>query len=246
MAAHALWRKIITQNDENPFSQAPNLQAALILDCAVDESQRWADMVAFLRSLSDMEVHVAQHLSNLKRSGTPTTCIVADVFLRWAVPFAKTHALHSVSLCPMSVTNFSIFYHLNLGLEGWKDYIAESPPLQLTDIPARLIDPSRLGNEIVECFANVRRADSIVAMNGWIPNSFGSVHNAARPQVKEIAAGLFKSGCYFVWALRLDNDASHFSEMLPTEFIDECEGQGLIAAWFGQAEIRKHPAVGGF
>ncbi|GLJ20524.1 hypothetical protein SUGI_0373500 [Cryptomeria japonica] len=93
-----LWRKIISQNDENPFSQAPNLQAALIPDCVVDESQRWADMVAFIRSLSDIEVHVAQLLTNLKHSGTPATCIVADVFLRWAVPFAK-HTLSTLFRC---------------------------------------------------------------------------------------------------------------------------------------------------
>ncbi|GLJ20523.1 hypothetical protein SUGI_0373490 [Cryptomeria japonica] len=34
--------------------------------------------------------------------------------------------------------------------------------------------------------------------------------------------------------------------MLPTGFIDECKGQGLIAAWFGQAEILKHPAETSF
>ncbi|GLJ20517.1 hypothetical protein SUGI_0373430 [Cryptomeria japonica] len=76
--------------------------------------------------------------------------------------------------------------------------------------------------------------------------SLGSVHNAARTQVREMADGLMKSGCYFLWALRPDKEASHFSEMLPPGFIDECEGRGLIAAWFRQAEVLRHLAVGEF
>ncbi|GLJ20525.1 hypothetical protein SUGI_0373520 [Cryptomeria japonica] len=55
-----------------------------------------------------------------------------------------------------------------------------------------------------------------------------------------------KSGCYFLWALRPDKEAGHVSEMLPTGFLEECKGQGVIAPWFRQAEVLKHPVVGGF
>ncbi|GLJ20518.1 hypothetical protein SUGI_0373440 [Cryptomeria japonica] len=43
-----LWHEILTQNDENPFTQAPNFQTALIPDCVVDESQRWPFFALFL------------------------------------------------------------------------------------------------------------------------------------------------------------------------------------------------------
>ncbi|GLJ20502.1 hypothetical protein SUGI_0373210 [Cryptomeria japonica] len=286
------WNKIVTQAEENPFTHDRNFRAALIPDCVVGESQRAQNFTGFFHSLSNMEAHVAQLLTNLNLSGTPATCIVADVFLKWVVPFAKTHALQSVSLCPMSATTFSVFYHLDLGLEGWKEFIAESHPLQPTDLPVDLTPPSPLGNEIVECFANVRTADWIVVnsfddleskaveaqrqktpvhcvgplnmvspsqlnthCSEWLDSkparsiiyvSFGSFHAVGRAQVREIAAGLMKSGCYFMWALRPDKEANNFSEMLPTGYLEECKGQGLIAAWFRQVEVLKHPAVGGF
>ncbi|GLJ20510.1 hypothetical protein SUGI_0373330 [Cryptomeria japonica] len=187
---------------------------------------------------------------------------------------------------------FNCLVFVVAGLDGWKDYIAGSPPLQPTDIPVHLIPPSPLGNEIVECIANVRTADWIVAnsfyaldckavetlrhkkpvhcvgsvnmgssshldteCSEWLDSkparsviyvSLGSVHNAARAQVREMADGHMKSGWYFLWALRPDNEANHFSDMLPPRFIDECEGRGLIAAWFRQAEVLRHLAVGGF
>ncbi|GLJ20527.1 hypothetical protein SUGI_0373540 [Cryptomeria japonica] len=286
------WHKVLTQADQNPFTHAPNLQVVVIPDCVVGESERWANMEAFFQSLSNMEAHVAQLLTNLSLSGTPATCIVADVFLKWVVPFAKTQALQSVSLCPMSVTSFSVFYHLDLGLQGWKDFIARSPLLQPTDLQADFMPPSALGNDIVECFANARTADWIVANSLYVLDckaveaqrhkkpvqcvgpfimgsssqldthcsewldckpagsviyvSFGSFMTVVRDKIREIAAGLMKSGCYFQWALRPDKEASHFSEMLPTGYLDECKGQGLIAAWFMQAEVLKHPAVGRF
>ncbi|XP_059075014.1 UDP-glycosyltransferase 85A1-like [Cryptomeria japonica] len=76
--------------------------------------------------------------------------------------------------------------------------------------------------------------------------SFGSFMTVARSQVRELADGLMKSGCYFLWALRPDKEADHVSEMLPTGFLEECKGRGIIAPWFRQAEVLKHPAVGGF
>ncbi|XP_059075717.1 UDP-glycosyltransferase 1 [Cryptomeria japonica] len=76
--------------------------------------------------------------------------------------------------------------------------------------------------------------------------SFGSFMTVERSQVREIADGLMKSGCYFLWALRPDKEAGHVSEMLPTGFLEECKGRGVIAPWFRQAEVLKHPIVGGF
>ncbi|GLJ20529.1 hypothetical protein SUGI_0373560 [Cryptomeria japonica] len=203
-----LWHKIITQKDiENPFSEAPNLQVVLILDCMVDESQRWADMVAFLHSLSDMEAHVAQLLTNLNLSGTPATYwIVVNSF--YALDCKAVETLrHKKPVHCVGPLNMGSSSQLDMECSEWLD--------------------SKLARSIIYV-------------------SLGSIHNAARAQVREMADGLMKSGCYFLWSLHPDNDANHFWGMLPPGFIDECEGWGLIAAWFRQAEFLRHLAVGGF
>ncbi|GLJ20501.1 hypothetical protein SUGI_0373200 [Cryptomeria japonica] len=62
------WHKIITQADEDPFTHP---QTALIPDCVVGDSQKAENFIEFLRSLTNMEAHVAQLLTNLNSSGTP-------------------------------------------------------------------------------------------------------------------------------------------------------------------------------
>ncbi|GLJ20516.1 hypothetical protein SUGI_0373420 [Cryptomeria japonica] len=54
------WHKIITQVDEDPFTRASNLRAALIPNCVVGESQRARNFAEFLCSPTNMEVHVPQ------------------------------------------------------------------------------------------------------------------------------------------------------------------------------------------
>ncbi|XP_057851760.2 UDP-glycosyltransferase 86A1-like [Cryptomeria japonica] len=111
--------------------------------------------------------------------------------------------------------------------------------------PVHCVGPLNMGSSSqldMECseWLDSKLARSIIYV------SLGSIHNAARAQVREMADGLMKSGCYFLWSLHPDNDANHFWGMLPPGFIDECEGWGLIAAWFRQAEFLRHLAVGGF
>ncbi|GLJ20511.1 hypothetical protein SUGI_0373340 [Cryptomeria japonica] len=67
-----------------------------------------------------------------------------------------------------------------------------------------------------------------------------------RSRVREIADGLMKSGCYFLWALRPDKEADDVSEMLPIGDLKECEGRGVVAPLFRLVEALKHPVVGGF
>ncbi|KAH9319100.1 hypothetical protein KI387_020869, partial [Taxus chinensis] len=267
------WHKIITEAQDNAFTHAQTLgipiRTRIIPDCVVGESQRSADMVEFFRSLSNMEAHVSEIISNFDRSETPVTCMISDAFLKWTAPFAKRQGLLFVSLWPMSVTTFSIFYHSDLvRVEGCTDCIPGVPSLQLGELPSPLQPPFPMRNEVAECIVNVKEADLIVAnsfyalecravealrqkmkpplhcvgpllpsayfdrtdcrdrkkgsssrietdCSQWLDSkqprsviyvSFGSFLPVSRPQIWEIALGLMKSRCYFVWALRPDKE----------------------------------------
>ncbi|XP_057836183.2 UDP-glycosyltransferase 86A1-like [Cryptomeria japonica] len=254
-------------------------------------------MAAFFLSLSNMEAHVSDLISDLNRSGVTLSCIVADTALSWAVPLAKRHALLSVSLWPNSVTNLSMFYFFHLvGLQGSIDDIPGVSSSLRTEFLDALPPPSPVRDRIAESFINVREADWVVVNSfhtldcravealrhktpvqcvgplnmpfthcghgnsasqctQWLNSkpvrsviyvSFGSFINVARTQVGEIAAGLMQSGYCFVWALRLDEEASHVWEMLPPGFLEECKDRRLVEPWFRQEEILSHPSVGGF
>ncbi|GLJ20513.1 hypothetical protein SUGI_0373360 [Cryptomeria japonica] len=156
------WHKIITEAEDDDFSHAQKLgldiQAALITDCMVA-----GNMADFFLSLSNMETHVSELLTNLKSSGTTPSCIVYDTFLRWAVPLAKRHALLSVALWPTSVTNFSIMYHSDLvGLQDCIDYIPGVPSLKPADLPSSILSPSPVSNEILQSIIDARDADWVV------------------------------------------------------------------------------------
>ncbi|KAI5012086.1 hypothetical protein ZWY2020_024220 [Hordeum vulgare] len=73
-------------------------------------------------------------------------------------------------------------------------------------------------------------------------------------QVREVAAGLERSGHRFLWVLRgrpvagtrLPTDAD-LAELLPEGFLKATAGRGLVwPAWAPQREILSHAAVGGF
>ncbi|GLJ20497.1 hypothetical protein SUGI_0373060 [Cryptomeria japonica] len=161
------WHKIISGAEGDAFTSARKqglpLSPAIIPDCVAPESERSANLMAFFLSLANMEAHVSQLITKLARSENPPVCMVADTFLRWAVPLAKKHALKSVSLWTESVTRFSIFYHSDLvvGVEGCIDNIPGVPPLQHTDLPSPFVTPLRV--EFLRCFDTVKEADWIVA-----------------------------------------------------------------------------------
>ncbi|GLJ20504.1 hypothetical protein SUGI_0373240 [Cryptomeria japonica] len=223
------WHKIVTEAEDDVFSHAQKLgldiQAALIPDCVVGGSKRWGNMADFFLSLSNMEIHVNELITNLKRSGTATSCIVADTFLRWAVPLAKRHNLLSVALWPMSVTTFSIFYHSDLvGLQGRIDYIPGMPPLTPADLPSALYaSPSPVTDEIAQCFINVREADWVVG------NSFYAL------DCKAIDALLHKTPVQSVGPLNMPSvhwgDEKGASQC--SQWLDSKPAQSVIYVSFG-------------
>ncbi|XP_057955727.1 UDP-glycosyltransferase 71K1-like [Malania oleifera] len=84
---------------------------------------------------------------------------------------------------------------------------------------------------------------------------FGSMGSFGEPQIREIAAGLERSGCRFLWSLRRRPEKGRFTapnewetpeEALPAGFRERTEGRGRVCGWVPQVEVLAHRAVGGF
>ncbi|KAF8408583.1 hypothetical protein HHK36_004646 [Tetracentron sinense] len=83
---------------------------------------------------------------------------------------------------------------------------------------------------------------------------FGSRGNFGAPQVREIALGLERSGCRFLWSLRrppntkleYPTDYTNPEEVLPDGFLERVGGRGLVCGWVPQVAVLAHQAIGGF
>ncbi|EPS68210.1 hypothetical protein M569_06561, partial [Genlisea aurea] len=84
---------------------------------------------------------------------------------------------------------------------------------------------------------------------------FGSMGWFDGDQVKEIAAGLERSGHRFLWTLRKPpapgtvanpGDYENFDEILPDGFLRRTAGIGKVIGWAPQVAVLSHRAVGGF
>ncbi|KAK9133814.1 hypothetical protein Scep_013342 [Stephania cephalantha] len=82
---------------------------------------------------------------------------------------------------------------------------------------------------------------------------FGSRGGLTNPmQVREVAAGLEKSGHRFLWVLRRAHPAvggdraEEVEEGLPEGFEGRVEGRGMVCEWVDQVGVLGHRAIGGF
>ncbi|XP_077243679.1 UDP-glycosyltransferase 71K1-like [Tasmannia lanceolata] len=83
---------------------------------------------------------------------------------------------------------------------------------------------------------------------------FGSKGSFPEPQIKEIALGLERSQCRFLWSLRCRSEEglgmvkdANLDEVLPEGFLDQTAERGLVwPSWVPQTAILAHPAVGSF
>ncbi|KAI6670979.1 hypothetical protein NL676_005864 [Syzygium grande] len=71
---------------------------------------------------------------------------------------------------------------------------------------------------------------------------FGSMGSFDADQVKEIAAGIERSGHKFLWSMRPES----CQEQLPDGFLERTRGRGVVCGWTPQVEVLGHAAVGGF
>ncbi|XP_044465093.1 mogroside IE synthase-like [Mangifera indica] len=71
--------------------------------------------------------------------------------------------------------------------------------------------------------------------------SFGSLASLEQEQMEEVAWGLKRSNCNFLWVVRETE-----TEKLPKNFSDETSEKGLIVSWCPQLEVLTHKSVGCF
>ncbi|KAK0604063.1 hypothetical protein LWI29_011691 [Acer saccharum] len=79
--------------------------------------------------------------------------------------------------------------------------------------------------------------------------SFGSEYSLTEEEMEEIAHGTELSRVNFIWVVRFRNrdHKSTIDEALPGGFQERVGERGLIVeGWVPQAEILKHPSIGGF
>ncbi|XP_044467004.1 UDP-glycosyltransferase 74E2-like [Mangifera indica] len=71
--------------------------------------------------------------------------------------------------------------------------------------------------------------------------SFGSIAALEKEQMEELAWGLKRSNCNFLWVVREKE-----SGKLPENFSDETSAKGLVVSWCPQLEVLAHKSVGCF
>ncbi|XP_068667791.1 anthocyanidin 5,3-O-glucosyltransferase [Aristolochia californica] len=78
--------------------------------------------------------------------------------------------------------------------------------------------------------------------------SFGSMITFPTEQLREIAAGLERSGRRFLWVLRSSDDKdADLDALLPEGFLDRTRGRGLVwKSWTEQAAVLSRESIGAF
>ncbi|KAI3927253.1 hypothetical protein MKX01_036615 [Papaver californicum] len=88
------------------------------------------------------------------------------------------------------------------------------------------------------------------ACNNWLASkeassvvyvSFGSLASMGEDQMEEIAWGLRNCNYHFLWVVRSSEESK-----LPSKFIEETTGKGLVVSWCQQTVVLAHEAVGCF
>nr|ABR57234.1 chalcone 4'-O-glucosyltransferase [Antirrhinum majus]AFC90118.1 chalcone 4'-O-glucosyltransferase [Antirrhinum majus] len=75
---------------------------------------------------------------------------------------------------------------------------------------------------------------------------FGRRGAFSAQQLKEIAIGLEKSGCRFLWLARISPEMD-LNALLPEGFLSRTKGVGFVTnTWVPQKEVLSHDAAGGF
>ncbi|XP_051141029.1 UDP-glycosyltransferase 708G1-like [Andrographis paniculata] len=81
--------------------------------------------------------------------------------------------------------------------------------------------------------------------------SFGSRTALSKEQIRELGAGLEKSGCNFLWVLKgskVDKeDNQEVEELIGEGFLERTQSKGLVVkGWVDQDQVLGHPSIGGF
>ncbi|KAJ9561353.1 hypothetical protein OSB04_006513 [Centaurea solstitialis] len=100
---------------------------------------------------------------------------------------------------------------------------------------------SNLWKEDTSCITwlDTKEPGSVVYVN------FGSITIMTKEQLIEFGWGLANSKKDFLWITRPDIVGGD-EAMMPSEFVNETKGRGMVTSWCLQERVMKHPAIGGF
>ncbi|KAM3760081.1 hypothetical protein ACB098_01G167600 [Castanea mollissima] len=81
--------------------------------------------------------------------------------------------------------------------------------------------------------------------------SFGSRTAMSKDQIRELADGLERNGCRFLWVIKSSKvdkeDNQELEDLLGSSFLERTQNKGIVVkGWVNQQEILAHPATGGF
>ncbi|KAF6164518.1 hypothetical protein GIB67_025344 [Kingdonia uniflora] len=150
---------------------------------------------------------------------------------------------------------FNTFHKLENEVVNWM--LNELPTRTITvgpTLPSKYLDKRGEGDD--NYGINLIKPDRRTCIN-WLDTkktgsvvyvSFGSFLSLQEQQMEEIAWGLEKSGKYFLWVVRAEEE-----QKLPSKFREEymstsvsLPDKGLIVKWSLQLQVLAHPSVGCF
>ena len=81
--------------------------------------------------------------------------------------------------------------------------------------------------------------------------SFVSRTTMSKDQIRELADGLERNGCRFLWVIKSSKvdkeDNQGLEDLLGSSFLNRTQNKGIVVkGWVNQQEILAHPATGGF
>ncbi|KAL4565844.1 hypothetical protein LXL04_029950 [Taraxacum kok-saghyz] len=100
---------------------------------------------------------------------------------------------------------------------------------------------SNLWKEEHECleWLETKPPSSVIYVN------FGSITVMTHEHLVEFCWGLANCNYSFLWIVRPDLVAGN-SAVLPSEFLAEINGRGMLVSWCPQEQVLNHPSIGGF
>ncbi|KAJ6287846.1 hypothetical protein OIU78_029187 [Salix suchowensis] len=142
----------------------------------------------------------------------------------------------------MALKNFAYLYQVVNWLETQRSIKPIGPMIPSVYLDRQLEDDREYGLSLFKpaldgCmeWLDSKEPGSVVYV------SFGSLAALGEDQMAEIAWGLRRSGCYFMWVVRESEE-----KKLPCNFAEDSSEKGLILNWSPQLQVLAHKSVGCF
>ncbi|KAM6548653.1 hypothetical protein CsatB_020329 [Cannabis sativa] len=193
---------------------------------------------------SDSEFHIPSYINSVPAKALPSFALNKQGFVAFAAlsrEYKKTKGiivntvleLESHAVCSLSDVVIPPVYTVG----------------PLLDLKVKSRTPSdQLEYDQIMSWLNDQPPKSVVFL------CFGNYGYFSEAQLREIAAGLERSGKRFLWSARKAPKDGKFStaddtdvtEIIPREFWEKTKEVGRVCGWAPQVEVLSHPAVGGF